>query len=273
MNHNNTTTIEPPSLTDRDIEKLYRLAAKAGQAILEVYLDESQWHQRNKSDHTPVTSADLRSSELIVDGLPAILNCPVISEESLPSYQERRDWVTYWLVDPLDGTREFLHRTDEFVINIALMHHQQPIFGLLYQPTTKLSWWGGKGYGAFVGVPSDFQPIEPGVMSRSVIALGSRRSRWTGEWKSKLAAQGYSVETQSVGSALKFAYLAQGRADLYPRLGPTSEWDTAAPQAILDVTGGAIRQWNGQPLQYGKKNFLNPHFVAVRDTALLDVLI
>jgi 3'(2'), 5'-bisphosphate nucleotidase len=110
-------------------------------------------------------------------------------------------------------------------------------------------------------------------MTQSLIALGSRRSKWQGAWRDRLLQSDFQFETESVGSALKFMRLAEGAADLYPRLGPTSEWDTAAPQAILDVTGGAVRQWNGKPLEYGKENVLNPHFIAVRDLSLLDVLI
>jgi 3'(2'), 5'-bisphosphate nucleotidase len=260
-------------LTETQISTLYALAHRAGQAILEVYRDERLWQASEKSDNTPVTAADIRSSDILVSSLAEVINCPVVSEEALPSYQERSKWPLYWLVDPLDGTREFLHKTGEFVINIALMHNHQPIFGFIYQPTIEVAWWGGMAMGAYSGKPGNVKEIKPMAMAQPLIAVGSRRSKWQGEWREKLEAQGYEVSTQAVGSALKFARLACGEADLYPRLGPTCEWDTAAPQAILDATGGAIRQWDGKPLEYGKKDVLNPHFIAVGNFALLKTLV
>jgi 3'(2'), 5'-bisphosphate nucleotidase len=273
MNFDNPSTSVVSTLTSEHISKLYELAQKAGSAILAVYHDESLWNAIDKADNTPVTAADYQSSDILVSGLPTIVDCPVVSEEALPEYEERVKWPIYWLVDPMDGTREFLHKTGEFVINIALMQNHQPVFGLLYQPTTGKAWWGGQGFGAFFGTPKKPKPLDSGDMTQSLIALGSRRSKWQGAWRDRLLQNDFQFETESVGSALKFMRLAEGAADLYPRLGPTSEWDTAAPQAILDVTGGAVRQWNGKPLEYGKENVLNPHFIAVRDLSLLDVLI
>jgi 3'(2'), 5'-bisphosphate nucleotidase len=273
MNSDNPSTSVVSTLTNRHISELYALAQEAGAAILEVYHDESLWNAIDKEDSTPVTAADYKSSDILVASLPSIVDCPVVSEEALPEYSERVNWPVYWLVDPMDGTREFLHKTGEFVINIALMQNHQPVFGLLYQPTTGEAWWGGAGFGAFFGTPEKAKCLDSGQMTNALVALGSRRSKWKGAWRDRLTQNDYEFETESVGSALKFMRLAEGTADLYPRLGPTSEWDTAAPQAILDVTGGAIRQWNGQPLEYGKEDVLNPHFIAVRDKALLDVLI
>ena len=273
MNRLNPSITADDTLTDTDLETLYQLAQQAGEAILTVYGDESRWHKQSKADDTPVTAADIESSRILVSGLGAVVDCPVVSEEALPPYADRVAWPRYWLVDPLDGTREFLHKTGEFVINIALMRDHQPVFGFLYQPTTGLAWWGGPGQGAYSGQPGKARSMTGQAARSSVLALGSRRSRWKGAWRDQLQEAGYDVQTESVGSALKFARLAEGTADLYPRLGPTSEWDTAAPQAILEATGGAIRQWNGAPLKYGKKNTLNPHFIAVGDTALLPVLI
>jgi 3'(2'), 5'-bisphosphate nucleotidase len=272
MSSDNPSITSTPLLTDDQVHQLYELAAKAAQEILAVYHDESLWQRQDKADSTPVTAADYRSSDVLVAGLPSVFNCPVVSEEALPAFEERRTWQTYWLVDPLDGTREFLHKTGEFVINIALMHEQQPVFGFLFQPVTGESWWGGKERGAFKGVPGNFSEMRSVETTEPLVALGSRRSKWQGAWRERLTQAEYDFETESVGSALKFMRLAEGTADLYPRLGPTCEWDTAAPQAILEQTGGAIRQWNGAPLEYGKENVLNPHFVAVRDASLLDVL-
>ena len=260
-------------LTPLQISALYQLARVAGDAILTIYRDERLWQQVAKADDSPVTAADIRSSDILVAGLGAIVDCPVVSEEALPDYQARKAWPLYWLIDPMDGTREFLHRSDEFVINIALMWHQQPVFGLLYRPTTAQAWWGGEGIGAFSGTPEAQSPLPHACVANRLVALGSRRSSWAGAWREHLTDAGYRVETESLGSALKFVRLAEGGADLYPRLGLTCEWDTAAPQAILAQTGGAIVQWNGEPLVYGKEDILNPYFVAVRDRSLLTVLI
>ncbi len=261
------------SLSSEEIEALYSLCTQAGSAILDVYADESLWNAESKSDDTPVTAADVKSSQILVAGLPEVVNCPVVSEEALPSYEDRKDWPTYWLIDPMDGTREFIHKTGEFVINVALMHNQKPIFGFIYQPTTKLAWWGGLGYGAFRGdlERSERLPLENTNVD-SWRVLGSRRSKWKGPWRAKLESTQKPVETESLGSALKFTRLAERTADLYPRLGPTSEWDTAAPEAILAATGGAITQWDKSPIVYGKANTLNPHFVAVADLSLLDLV-
>jgi 3'(2'), 5'-bisphosphate nucleotidase len=262
-----------PPISSAGIESLYRIAQQAGEAILAIYADESLWHETSKSDDTPVTQADIAASNILVTQLPSIIDCPVVSEEALPSYEQRKNWSTYWLVDPMDGTREFIHKTGEFVINIALMHDHQPIFGLLYQPQTQIAWWGGRKMGAFYGTPGSFSTMRAGSSGRELIALGSRRSKWKGAWVDRLSEAGFQVTRESLGSALKFMRLAQGLGDFYPRLGPTSEWDTAAPQAILEQTGGGIVQWDGSPIQYGKEDTLNPHFVAVRDLGLLHYLL
>ncbi len=275
MAADNTSTAHTGALDDTQISTLYSLANDAGQAILEVYQDESLWQASEKSDNTPVTAADVRASDILVAGLRNVIKCPVVSEEELPEYSERSQWPLYWLVDPLDGTREFLHKTGEFVINIALMQNHQPIFGFIYQPTMECAWWGGKAMGASgcCGKTEHTRDIKRLETTEALIAVGSRRSKWLGDWREKLEAAGYDVATKSVGSALKFVQLATGEADLYPRLGPTCEWDTAAPQAILEATGGAIRRWDGTPLVYGKEDVLNPHFIAVSDEQLLKVLI
>ena len=272
MTAENHSKAQDGILTDAQLTALHRLAKRAGQAILEVYQDERLWQASEKADSTPVTAADVRASDILVAGLPQVVHCPVVSEEALPGYQTRSQWPLYWLVDPLDGTREFLHKTGEFVINIALMFNQQPVFGFIYQPTISTAWWGGRSMGAYSGSAENYKPIQRPALSQALIAVGSRRSKWQGNWRDKLQQQGFEVTNQSVGSALKFVKLATGEADLYPRLGPTCEWDTAAPQAILDATGGEIRQWNGAPLEYGKEDVLNPHFIAVCDPQLLDVL-
>lgn len=264
---------EPDWQNQALIAPLYRLLAQAGERILAVYRDSGRWQTDLKADDSPVTAADLAASAALVTGLPGIVDRPVLSEEALVSYERRRHWRQYWLVDPMDGTREFLHRSGEFVINVAFMEANEPVFGMLYQPVTGEAWWGGATLGARCGRPDRSVPLRPQPALKRVRALGSRRSSWRGAWRGRLERAGYQVETATVGSALKFMHLASGEAHLYPRLGLTSEWDTAAPQAILRAAGGELVQWNGLPLEYGKEDTLNPEFVAVSDPALLAVLI
>lgn len=249
---------------------LYDLLQQAGDAILTIYRQVGQWQLAHKADDSPVTAADLAASRILVAGLPALVPAPVLSEEALVPFTERRHWSHYWLVDPMDGTREFLAQTDEFVINVAFMDNNEPVFGMLYQPVSGEAWWGGASMGAWRGRPGQAeQALKAGSAGHDLLALGSRRNQWQGQWRQRLEQAGYTVETRAVGSALKFMHLAEGKAQLYPRLGPTSEWDTAAPQAILEAAGGQLVQWNGEPLRYGKEDLLNPEFVAVSDPALL----
>lgn len=259
---------DSPMLAD-----LYRLMQHAGERILAVYGDASRWQTDRKADDSPVTAADIAASDALVAGLPLLIDRPVQSEEALQPWDERRHWQQYWLVDPMDGTKEFLHRSGEFVINVAYMDANQPVFGMIYQPVTGIAWWGGIDVAAQMGRPEQPQPLRAGRSGETVRVLGSRRSDWRGQWRPRLENAGFQIETESVGSALKFMHLAAGQADLYPRLGPTSEWDTAAPQAILAAAGGAIVQWDGTPLEYGKANTLNPEFVAASDPALLQVVL
>lgn len=261
-----------PDLSEQHISALFQLMKQAGDDILAVYHDRSRWQTDHKADDSPVTAADLAASRRLVAGLPAIVDCPVLSEEALVPYEERHGWQTYWLVDPMDGTREFLHKSDEFVTNVALMHEDQPVFGMVFQPVTGIGWWGGQRVQAQQGKPDDATVIRAKAVTGRVRVLGSRRSAWQGPWRERLEAAGFEVETRSVGSALKFMLLANGSGHCYPRLGPTSEWDTAAPQAILTAAGGSLVQWNGKPLDYGKQSTLNPEFVAVSDPALLRIL-
>lgn len=262
-----------PGFTAERIADLYRLMQAAGERILAVYGDASRWQTDHKADDSPVTAADIAASDTLVAGLPRLIDRPVLSEEALVGWDERRHWQQYWLVDPMDGTREFLHRSGEFVINVAFMADNQPLFGMLYQPVNGRAWWGGRGVPPQSGRPGESTPLRAGRSGAAVRVLGSRRSDWRGQWRPRLESAGLAVETQSVGSALKFMHLAAGQADLYPRLGPTSEWDTAAPQAILEAAGGALVQWDGRALEYGKADTLNPEFVAASDPALLDLVL
>lgn len=251
--------IDPADLVASVIE----IAYQAGKILLEYYSNEYEVEQ--KSDDTPVTIADVSASIFVVKALqqltPAI---PVISEEStITDFQLRRGWDYLWLVDPLDGTREFIDRTGEFTINIALVIRNQPVLGVVYAPVVGSCYYACKGHGAWKQDVTN-HPIAIHVRSwqegKVVVACG--RSRCGTILKSLLAKlPDYSIIT--LGSALKSCVVAEGVADLYARFGPTSEWDTAAAQIILEEAGGALTDTKLQPLRYNTKiGLLNPHFVA-----------
>jgi 3'(2'), 5'-bisphosphate nucleotidase len=247
-------------------DSVIALAKQAGAAIMEVYRDD--FDIAAKSDASPLTQADLRSHEIIANGLHAlVLKWPVLSEESAEiDFSERSQWSTYWLVDPLDGTKEFVSRNGEFTVNIALIVNHSPIFGVVYAPTTSTLYFGGREFGASKQVGADaVQTIRPTLPSLNPVrVVGSRSHR--GELVDRYLSRLGPHEMVSMGSSLKFCLVAEGRADLYPRLGPTSEWDTAAAQAVVEGAGGVVCTMDGQALRYNtKSDLLNPHFFVFAD--------
>ena len=242
------------------------IARKAGERILEIY--DHGFDVDTKTDGSPVTTADHLSHSLIVEELgklnPAI---PILSEESSQDVMEqRRTWQHYWLIDPLDGTKEFIGRRGEFTVNIALIHEQQPVIGVVYTPVQKLAHWGFKGGTAHRQVGDDpAEVIEVKEYRGGVPTIVASRSHGRGNLDKFLESvkRNYgSYELTSMGSALKICIVAEGRADVYPRLGPTSEWDTAAAHCVLLVAGGTLTDRDGHPLLYNKKSLLNPWFIA-----------
>lgn len=238
------------------------LATRAGAAILEIY--RGPIAVETKADLSPVTEADRTSHRIIAVGLAEFTpELPVLSEEGRDTpFDERRSWGRFWLVDPLDGTKEFIQRNGEFTVNIALVEGGRPVWGVVYVPAQDTLFWGGAGRGAWVR--RDAAPPEP-LRVRPAPADGltvvQSRSHPSPELDAYLEA--FRVAgALSVGSSLKFCALAEGRADLYPRLGPTMEWDTAAGQAVLEGAGGRVTDLDGRPLAYNKPSLLNPHFVA-----------
>lgn len=253
-------------LSEALIGELVLLAERAGQDILAFYEDGASWQA--KSDSSPLTAADLASHQRILQGLRALTpHLPVLSEESdSVDSLERRLWPSFWLVDPLDGTKEFLQKNGEFTVNIALIVGQYPAFGIVHQPTQGLSYVGHSGQGAFridknhVRTPIQVQA----TVSDPLRVLGSR-SHPAPDLDGYLEQQGPLV-LEPVGSSLKFCRVAEGRADLYPRFGPTSEWDTAAGQAVLEAAGGRVLDLHGARLRYNHKDsLLNPYFLAFGD--------
>jgi 3'(2'), 5'-bisphosphate nucleotidase len=246
--------------------KVLELARQAGAAILEVYRQPIDVIA--KADASPLTIADLRSHETITKGLAALTpDVPVLSEESSEiSFDTRKQWRTFWLVDPLDGTKEFLARNDQFTVNIALIADHLPIFGAVYIPAQDMMYWGGKGLGAFRQQDSlPAKQIRVCESAPAKLRIVGSRSHASDALTQVLPRLGPHDLVQ-VGSSLKFCLIAAGDADVYPRFGPTSEWDTAAAQAVVEGAGGRVVTREGTALRYNtQESVLNPYFVAYGD--------
>jgi 3'(2'), 5'-bisphosphate nucleotidase len=249
------------------IDPVVALAIDAGRRILEVY--SSDFEVQSKDDDSPLTQADLASHFCIVAGLEALTpGLPVISEEAgLPDFEERRQWDRYWLIDPLDGTREFVNRNGEFTVNIALIDNKKPVFGVVYVPIQDKTYVGCEGYGA------ERRDGDGCVQSIHVAATSSNPVRVVGSRSHRGASLDAYLERLGdydmipMGSSLKFCVIAEGGADLYPRLGLTSEWDTAAAQAVIEQAGGSVVTLDGKAMKYNdKSDILNPHFFVIGAT-------
>jgi 3'(2'), 5'-bisphosphate nucleotidase len=249
------------------LTELAAIARAAGDAILDVYSRDIA--VRLKEDRSPLTEADQRSHELIADRLRRLDgSTPLLSEESAPpDTAKRRDWTRYWLVDPLDGTKEFLKRNGEFTVNIALIDDHRATVGVVLAPALGLLYYGAVDAGAWrQRGASATEPIKVRTEAATPVRVVGSRSHPSGELAEYLAKLG-PHEVAPMGSSLKICLIAEGAADLYPRFGPTSEWDTAAAQAILESAGGRMMDRVGRPLRYNTKDdLLNPHFLAFGDT-------
>lgn len=257
-------------------------AVDAGKAILEVYA--SDFTVQCKDDRTPLTLADKRSHEIIATRLAAAKagRYPLLSEEgrNVP-YEERKQWRTFWLVDPLDGTKEFIKRNGEFTVNVALVREGRPVLGVIYVPVTDLLYYAADGLGAWrldspaaehrrdrsaQQLPVEDAPPRP----FTVVASRSHRSPETEVYVKELQSHHGDMAIVSAGSSIKFCLVAEGRADVYPRFAPTMEWDTAAGHAIVREAGGTVvRSTDRTEMIYNKKELLNPWFIASRPTAPL----
>jgi 3'(2'), 5'-bisphosphate nucleotidase len=246
------------------IEPIVALAEDAGRAILEVY--STDFDVQAKDDDSPLTQADLAAHRRISAGLKTLTpDIPIISEESgLPEYAERRHWQRYWIVDPLDGTREFVNRNGEFTVNIALIVDQRPILGVVHVPVKDRTYVGCEGVGA-QRRERDSAPVSIYVSRHSAARariVGSRSHR--GASLDRFLERVGDYDMVPMGSSLKFCVVAEGGADIYPRLGPTSEWDTAAAQAVVEQAGGKVVTLDGKPMKYNAKaDILNPHFMVI----------
>lgn len=246
-------------------EQLISIAKKAGAKILEVY--EKDFQVDYKDDRSPLTEADRLSHLCIIEGLSALdPSIPILSEEGKHiTYEERATWEKFWLVDPLDGTKEFIKRNGEFTVNIALIENHYPVLGVIYVPVTDTLYYGEQGKGAIkIERGSAAQFITVGMPGDDGITIVESRSHPSPELESFMhdINQKYSdIHRVSKGSSLKFCAVAEGTAHLYPRMGPTMEWDTAAGQAIVEAAGGHVRLLSGERVHYNKEILRNEFFI------------
>ncbi|WP_133128110.1 3'(2'),5'-bisphosphate nucleotidase CysQ [Legionella nagasakiensis] len=249
--------------TEALLNKLIDIAWEASDAVLDIYQNNIDYSI--KSDGSPLTQADLASHEIIVTKLHALTpEMPIISEESanLESI-EGQNPHQFWLVDPLDGTKEFINRNGEFTINIALIEATQPVMGVVCAPALHTLYAGLKGKGAFkMDSAGHKKPITVLKTTKEGLYVVGSRSHGAPAAMDAYLANKKIARFIATGSSLKFCKIAEGTAHLYPRLGRTMEWDTAAGHAVLAAAGGSVEQLDGTPLYYGKKGFENPHFVA-----------
>lgn len=263
----------PMLVEDAVRESVIALAAAAAADILAIYAHP--FDVDHKTDDSPLTAADLASHRRIVDGLQRLTpDIPVLSEESAEiDIATRRGWSRLWLVDPLDGTREFIKRNGEFTVNIALIEDGVATFGVIQAPVTGELWWGDSVHGAYrrddIGDEIELNTRARPQSPLRVAASRSHRDARTEAFMAKMAAQTGEPETVGVGSSLKFCRVAEGAIDIYPRFAPTSEWDTAAGQIIVEAAGGRVLDPQGRPFRYNQRDtLLNGDFVALGDAAL-----
>ena len=246
--------------------QLVTLAHRAGEAVMKFY-SQDELGTTYKEFDSPLTCADIASHDLIVKQLQALTpTVPVLSEESKAvPYQVRQAWRTFWLVDPLDGTKEFIKRNGEFTVNIALIEEGRPVFGVVHAPAMEVTYFAAHGLGAFKLTAQDKTiPIAVRKCESTrlkVVASRSHADEKLQRFLDKISA----AECISMGSSLKLCLVAEGEAHLYPRLGPTMEWDTAAAQCVVEVAGGSVVDAEGHALVYNKRDLANPHFIVSGD--------
>lgn len=247
------------------LDPVNKIALQAGKKILEIY--ETEFTVDIKVDHSPLTEADMAAHHSIIDGLSRLGTFPIVSEESADiPFTERKTWETYWLVDPLDGTKEFIKRNGDFTVNIALIHQHEPVLGTIYVPVKDQYYYAARGCGAFkrIGHGREQRINVRAELPEKPVVAGSR-SHITADLEAYLGNLP-EHELISIGSSLKFCLVAEGVADIYPRLGLTSEWDTGAAQCIVEQAGGIVTDLNGSTIKYNtKESFLNPFFLVFGD--------
>jgi len=247
-------------LNQIDIQDVVTIAKKAGNAIMQVYKQE--FKVEYKQDSSPLTLADKKANDIIEAGLKKLsVEIPILSEEGKEApYEERRCWEYFWLVDPLDGTKEFVKKNGEFTVNIALIHKDTSVLGVVYAPALDICYWAKQGEGAF----RDGQKLPLKIVGQgNIYKVVASRSHMSDETQAFIDAIDTQKEKKliSIGSSLKICLVAEGEADIYPRLGPTMEWDTGAAHAIIKESGKSIQSYTTPQFLYNKKNLLNSWFV------------
>ena len=248
---------------------ILNITIDAGKEILKIY--KKNFNVDLKADNSPITEADINSNNLIKKRLIEIeKNIPILTEESLVNWETRRVWEKYWLIDPLDGTKEFINRNGEFTVNISLIENNSPIFGVIYAPEKSLLYYGIKNNGSHklitqdnINTLSEFKKININNNTTSNIKIIGSRSHSNKDFQIWVEKNFSQYELISIGSSLKFCFLAEGTADIYPRLGPTSEWDIAAGHIILEEAGGKLKSFDNIDILYNtKENIINPNFTS-----------
>lgn len=243
------------------LQKLIPVIRAAGEVVMEVYATD--FAVQGKSDASPVTAADERAEALILPALAALLpDVPVVAEESVSSGHVPEIGDRFWLVDPLDGTKEFISRNGEFTVNIALVENGQPVIGLVLAPALGTLFAGAVGEGAFMEDAKGVRPISSRVPPEEGLTVVASRSHGDAAALDAFLAGRKVDKLINAGSSLKLCLVASGQADVYPRLGRTMEWDIAAGHAVLAAAGGHVATLDGKPLGYGKPGLDNPHFAA-----------
>jgi 3'(2'), 5'-bisphosphate nucleotidase len=246
------------------IEQVKKIAQQAGDVLMQIY-NEADFEIETKADSSPVTKADKASNAFICNALEALSpHIPIISEERpLPPFAERTQYKQYWLIDPLDGTKEFIQRNGEFAINIALIENNQSVLGVCYLPAVETLYWAAKGTGAWKQIGnSDAMRIKTDTfdLTQSGLAIAVTRSHFN-QATADFVGNFTFPRLIAKGSALKMLWIAEGKAHLHPRFGTTMEWDTAAPQIIVEEAGGKILHLDGTPLRYNKAALENPNYI------------
>ena len=251
-------------LNQIDIQDIVSIAKEAGNAIMQIY--KHDFEVEYKQDSSPLTLADKKANDIIVTGLNQLsVNFPILSEEGKEvPYEERKNWEYFWLVDPLDGTKEFVKKNDEFTVNIALIHKDTPVLGVVYAPALDICYWAKQGDGSFKD--GERLPIKT-ERQRDTYKIVASRSHMSDDTQAFIDAIDTSKEKEliSIGSSLKICLVAEGEADIYPRLGPTMEWDTGAAHVIVNESGKKLRKYSDElysSCKYNKYSLLNQLFVA-----------
>ncbi len=262
---------------EQNILELLNIAIDSGREILKIY--DNEIIVNSKEDKSPITQADINANNLIVSRLKKLEpNIPILSEESLVSWEKRKEWKKYWLIDPLDGTKEFINRNGEFTVNISLIENNYPIFGIIYSPIKSALYYAIKNNGSYklktntnLSSLNYFNRINTSNEKKTTTIIIGSRSHSSKDFNFWIEKKFKNFELISIGSSLKFCLIAEGEADIYPRMGPTSEWDIAAGHIILEEAGGKLKSFDNKDILYNtKENILNPHFIAYGNISIID---